>query len=124
MKLFIAPPIDDLKQIALDAVDAWAAAQRARPAAQASMDAFKLTEADKVLAGGSSRLIEEEADIHGISPKAQAEAVVAAASATVDLELARVVAKAAIRKARKHTEVMKILQERDIRLNTGPQLGL
>jgi hypothetical protein len=120
MKLFIAPPIDDLKQIALDAVDAWAAAQRARPAAQASMDAFKLTEADKVLAGGSSRLIEEEADIHGISPKAQAEAVVAAASATVDLELARVVAKA----ARKHTEVMKILQERDIRLNTGPQLGL
>jgi hypothetical protein len=89
MKLFIAPELDAYKDIALAAVDAWASARRARPASQASMDAFKLAEAEKVKAGASSRLIEEEARLHGITPEDQADKVIAAVAATVDLELER-----------------------------------
>lgn len=119
MKIFVAPELDAYKDIALSAVDTWASARRARPASQAAMDAFKLTEAQKVMAGEPSRLIEEEARINGIKPAEQAERVIAAASASVDLELDRVQAKAAIRSAKKHADILSVLTERGITLPTA-----
>jgi len=80
------------------------------------MDAFKRAEAQKVLAGEPSRLIEEEARIHGITPEAQADTVIAAAAATVDLELERIQVKTAIRAAKNHADVLLILTERGISL--------
>ncbi|MEZ0169943.1 hypothetical protein [Microvirga sp. TS319] len=116
MKIFVAPDLDAYKDLALSAVDAWTGSRRARPASQASMDAYKLAEAQKVIAGESSRLIEEEARINGIKPAEQAERVIAAASATVDLELDRIQAKAAIRSAKKHADVLQVLTDRGISL--------
>lgn len=116
MKIFVAPDLNAYKDIALAAVDTWAGGRRARPASQASMDAFKRSEAEKVVAGGSSRLIEEEARINGIAPQEQADKVIAAADATIDLELDRIHAKAAIRAAKNHADVLRVLSERGIAL--------
>lgn len=119
MKIFVAPELEAFKDLALTAVDTWAGSRRARPASQASMDAYKLAEAQNVLAGNASRLIEEEARINGIKPIEQAEKVIAAASATVDLEINRIEAKAAIRSAKKHADVLKALTDRGITLPTA-----
>lgn len=116
MKIFVAPELDAYKDVALSAVDTWASARRARPASQASMDAFKRAEAEKIKDGGSSRLIEEEARINGITPQEQADKILAAVSATIDLELDRVGAKAAIRSATSHADVLRVLTERGITL--------
>jgi hypothetical protein len=124
MKLFVAPSLDDLKQIALDAVDVWAASQRARPAAQASMDAFKTAEAQKIKAGEASPLIEAEAALNRITPEEQADRILAAVAVSIQVELQRIEAKAAIRAATRHETVLAVLKNRDIRLNAGPQLGL
>lgn len=116
MKIFVAPDLDAYKDIALSAVDTWAGGRRARPASQAAMDAFKRSEAEKVIAGETSRLIEEEARINGITPQEQAEKVIAAADATIDLEIDRISAKAALRAAKNHADVLRVLSERGITL--------
>ncbi|MDF2809491.1 MAG: hypothetical protein K0S56_522 [Microvirga sp.] len=120
--IFLAPGLDDLKRIALDAVDGLAAEKLARPAP--GMDALKLAEALQVARGVHSRLISAEAGINGISDEDQARRVIAAANATIDIELDRVEAKAAIRAASAHATVLAVLKNRGIALHPGPSLGL
>lgn len=120
--IFLAPELDELKRIALAAVDEWASGKLARPAP--GMDALKLAEALQVARGIPSRLISAEAGLNGISAEDQANRVLAAANATVDIELDRVEAKAAIRAASVHATVLAVLKNRGIALHTGPSLGL
>ncbi len=123
--IFLAPELDALKEIALSAIDEWAAVKRARPAGQAAMDALKVAEAEKVRAGGSSALIGAEAVINKITPEQMADRILAASSASLEIEIERIQTKAEIRAAETHADVLKIVKDRGARLpNSGPQFGL
>jgi hypothetical protein len=117
----LAPPLEELQNMALVAVDEWAAAKTARPSP--AVVALKLSEAPEVRRGGNSALIAGEAKFNGITPAEQASRVIAAVGGTVETELMRVKTKAAIRNATTHADVLAVLKARDIKLHTGPSFG-
>jgi len=112
--IFLAPPLEDYIERAAEAVDAAFEIRRKRPAGQQSMDALKVFEAQKVAAGGTSPLLEAEAQIRGITVEQQAERILHVVKEAANLELDRIALKDAIRKAGSHAQVAAILKANDI----------
>lgn len=87
------------------------------PATLRAMYVRKAEQAQLVLDGGSSRLIEGEAELRGITPQQMAQVVISMAAAGGDeLELQRMQTNIAIDAAETEQEIMKILEDNSIEM--------
>lgn len=87
------------------------------PATLRAMYVRKAEQAQLVLDGGSSRLIEGEAELRGITPQQMAQVVIDMAAAGGDeLELQRMQTNIAIDAAETEQEIMKIIEDNGIKM--------
>jgi hypothetical protein len=118
-RVLIAPPLEEYLAAAETSIDRKFDDRRGRTAAQAHMDAVKLTEARNLLGGQSSSLLAEEAKIRGVEPDELARQVIGAAEASANLELDRVRLKQAVRAAKTHKEITRLLRDHGVPLTPG-----
>ena len=81
------------------------------PATLRALYVMKAAEAEKVLAGGSSPLIEGEAAMRDVAPVVLAQTISDMAKQSADLELARMQANVDIENAGSEADVVKILKK-------------
>jgi len=109
MKLRIGPDLAALKSQAETAIDA----AFGQPLGGY---AVKIDEDRRVIGGSASDLISREANLRDVTPKALAQAILAKAGASADMELRRIAAKLAIRQAANADIVRGILKNLGISL--------
>lgn len=118
--MIFGPPLAQVREVAKRTVQAHfvgiAESDGTQPTLRA-MYVLKLQEAKRVLAGEPSQMIEEEAELRGLTPVEMATTISNMADQSRELEIARMRVNIQIEEAKSETEIVKILESFGLALN-------
>lgn len=117
--MIFGPPLDQVREAAKRTVQAYfvgiAEADGTQPTLRA-MYVLKLQEARRILAGESSEMIEQEAELRGLTPMQMAQAISDMAAQSAELEIARMKVNVSIEAAKSEADIVKILDSMGLSL--------